>query len=339
MGKDALVSLLNTKTKDYLGDASPFASLGTTRIDGREIYEFDTKVGGPRRIRYILDGNRVLIFLATASDKLGVEDSLKLFNSVKHFSVRKIAEERMETATQKSFPQSPAIKFVQSDVEHNNLKGHVKSVKVEADDVPILVGTAERRIVSDDFYDTAGNLLKTYWFEDAGYPTSVRFYGFIDGARVSDSEELSYDTIMRLDGAAESDVKSPPPDPRYEYRYEYSFDSLKRLTERKEYDNKGAVTGVYTFTYKDNLLEEKWFAVDGKLNSTKRRRVDKNGNELTYEFWWYNEKDKEVDTYDYKKFDQFGNWTERQVVKKITDRGLTRTRTSTEFRTIAYYEK
>ncbi|HEX8251469.1 MAG TPA: hypothetical protein VF599_25065, partial [Pyrinomonadaceae bacterium] len=101
----------------------------------------------------------------------------------------------------------------------------------------------------------------------------------------------------------------------------------------------GTLSRIFTFTHKEDLMEEKWFSPDGKLISTKRRQLDKNGNEMKYEFWWYEQTDKEVETYDYKKFDRFGNWTERQVVKTITDRGLTRTRTSNEFRTITYYGK
>lgn len=124
----------------------------------------------------------------------------------------------------------------------------------------------------------------------------------------------------------------PPLDPRYKERYEYNYDQSKRLTERKEYDNRGQLSGIYKFNYKDNLMEEKWFGADGELNSTKRRQFDKNGNEIKYEFWWYEETDKVVETYEYKKIDKFGNWTERRVVKTIIERGLTRTRTSNEFR-------
>ena len=339
MAKNEFISSLNAMTKDYLKDSKEFTALPVATANGREIYEFKTKSDFLRRIKYILEGNRVLIFLAGAYDERGIEESLKLFNSVKYFSVRETVEKRMETATRKSLPQSPAIKLAQTDAVHNNLKGPVKSVRFEAVDVPILVGTGERRIVSDETYDTAGNLLKNFWFQGSGYPTSVRIYGFVGGARVSDSEEIDYDTTMRITAAGQGDVKLPPPNPSYEERYEYKFDDSKRLIERKEYDNRGKLSGTYTFTYKDNSMEEKWFGTDGKLNSTKRRQIDKNGNELKYEFWWYEDTDKEVETYDYKKHDQFGNWTERRVVKQITDRGLNRTRTSDEFRTISYYAK
>ena len=337
MPKDRLIALLNSMTKSYLVDSSEFIALPTTSVSGREIYEFETKADFLRRIKYILRGNQVLIFLAGSTDAHGIEESLKLLNSVKYFSVKETVEKRMKTATRKSLPQSPALKLTQTDAAHNNLKGRVKSVRVEAEDVPVLVGIADRRLVSDDSYDEAGNLLKSFWFQDSGYPTSVRIYGFVGGARVSDSKEIDYDTVFGISVAAQGDVKLPPPDPRYEQRYEYRYDNSKRLIERKEYDNRGDLESIYKFTYKDDWMEEIWFDSDGKLNSTKRRQLDKNGNELKYEFWWNEETDKEVETYDYKKFDQLGNWTERQVVKRITDRGLTRTRTSNEFRSITYY--
>lgn len=339
MPKDELISSLNTMTKAYMQDSSEFISLPATSVSGREIYEFETKTDFLRRIKYILEGNRVLIFLAGAYDVRGIEESLKLFNSVKYFSVREIVEKRMETATRKSLPQSSVLKLTQTDAARNNLKGRVKSVRLEAEDVLVLVGTGDRRIVSDETYDRAGNLLKDFWFQDSGYPTSVTIYGFIGGARVSDSEEIDNDMSFGIRAAGQGDVKLPPPDTRYEYRYEYRYDNSKRLIERKEYDNRGELRSVYTFTYKDDWMEEKWFGADGKLNNTKRRQIDKNGNELKYEFWWYEQSDKEVETYEYKKFDRIGNWTERKVVKKITDRGLTRTRTSNEFRTITYYGK
>jgi hypothetical protein len=339
MKKDELIASLNSMTKAYLTDSSEFVSLHTTTVSGKEIYEFETKNDFRRRIKYILEGNRVLIFIAGDNDARGIEESLKLFNSVKYFSVKETVEKRMEMATQKSLPQSPTIKLTQTDAAHNNLKGLVKSVRLEAEDVPTLVGTGVRRITSDETYDKEGNLLKSFWFQDAGYPTSVRIYGFVGGSRVSDSEKIDYDTTLSIMAAGQGNVKLPPPDPRYEDRYEYKYDDSKRLIERKEYNNRGKLSGIYTFTYKDNVMEEKWFGADGKLNSTKRRQLDKNGNNIKYEFWWYDDTDKEVETYDYKKFDRFGNWTERQVVKKITDRGLIRTRTSNEFRTITYYEK
>jgi hypothetical protein len=337
MKKNELISSLNSMTKAYLQDSSEFISLPVTTVSGKEIYEFKTKTDFLRRIKYILEGNRVLIFLARADSVNEVEEALKLFNSVKYFSVKETVEKRMETETRKSLPQSPALKLTQTDAAHNNLKGSVKSVRSEEEDVPVLVGTGDRRIRSDDTYDRNGNLLKNFWFQDSGYPTSVTIYGFVGGSRVSDSEEIDYDTTLRLTASGQSDIKLPPPDTRYEYRYEYKYDTSKRLIERKRYDNRGKLMGIYTFTYKDDLMEEKWFGADGKLNSTERRQLDKNGNELKYEFWWYEQTDKEVETYDYKKFDRFGNWTERRVVKKITDRGLIRTRTSNEFRTITYY--
>jgi hypothetical protein len=280
-----------------------------------------------------------LIFLAGAGDVRGIEESLKLFNSVKYFSVRETVEKRMAAAARKSLPQSPALKLTQTAAAHHNLKGRVKSVRQEAEDVPVLVGTGNRRLEADETYDRAGNLLKSFWFQNSGKPTSVTVYGFVGGARVSDSEEIDYDTNFSITALGQGNVKLPPPDLRYEYRYANRYDASKRLSERKEYDNRGELNSTYAFIYKDDLMEEKWFGADGELNSTKRRQLDKNGNELKYEFWWYEETDKEVETYDYQKFDRFGNWTERRVVKKITDRGLIRTRTSQEFRTITYYGK
>lgn len=337
--RDELITSLNLMTKAYLVDSSEFTVVPTSSVSDKVTYEFETKADFLRRIKYILEGNRVLIFLASAYDARGVDESLKLFNSVRHFSVRETVEKRMETAIRKSLPQSPALKLNQTDAAHNNLKGRVKSVRIHAEDVPILVGKQERRILSDDTYDISGNLLKSYWFQDSGYPTSVRIYGFIGGARVSDSEEIDYDTTFKLTAVGQDNVKLPPADERYEERYAYKYDDLKRLVERKEYDNRGKLSGIYTFTYNGDLMEEKWFGTDGELNSTKRRKFDKNGNEIKYDFWWYEQTDKEVETYDYKKFDKFGNWMERRVVRTITDRGMIRTRTANEFRTITYYGK
>lgn len=339
MKKDELISSLNSLTKAYLADPSEFISRPATTAGGREIYKFETKADFLRRIKYILEGNRVLIFIAGAYDMSGIDEALKLFDSVKHFSLKEAVQKRMVTATRKSLPQSPALKIKQTDAAQNNIKGSVRSVRIEAEDVPILVGTAERRILGDETYDRAGNLLKDFWFQDSGYPTSVTVYGFIGGSRVSDTEEMDSDTVFTLSIDVQGDVELPTPDLRYKDRYEYKYDASKRLIERKEFDNRGKLSGTYALTYTSGGMEEKRFAADGKLNSTKRRQLDKNGNELMYEFWWYDDTDKEIETYDYKKFDRSGNWTARQVVKKITDRGLTRTRTSNEFRRITYYGK
>ena len=337
MGKVELISSLNAMTKAYLDDSFEFISRPPTISDGREIYEFESKSFPQRRIKYLLEGNRVLIFLAGAYDVSAVEEAVVVFDSVKYFSVKEVVEKRMAAATQKSLPQSPALKLTQTDAAFNNLKGVVKSVRREAEDVPVLVGRGDRRILGDKTYDRAGNLLKDYWFQDSGYPTSVTIYGFVGGARVSDSDEIDYDTTFTITGIGGDDVKLPEPDPRFEDRYSYRFDKSKRLIERKEYDNRGKLSGTYTLTYTVSGREEKWFGADGKLNSTKRWQLDKNGNELTYKFWWYEDTDNETEAYKYEKFDRFGNWTHRRVIKTLTDRGLVRTRTSNEFRTITYY--
>jgi len=335
--KAELISLLNSNTKTYLADSSEYISLPATTVGGREIYEFKTDTDYQRRIKYIFKGNRVSIFIVGANDAQGMEEGLKFIGAVEHFSVKETVEKTMESATQKTISQSPNIKLKQTDAAHKNIKGQVKSVRIEAEDVPILVGKAKRRIRSDETYDRYGNLLKNFWFQDAGYPTSVRFYGFVDGKRVSDSEDFGGGMGIGVAGSGKNDL--PTPDPRYEYRYEYIFNDLNKVIEKKEYDNRGKLIRIYQFTYKADLMEEKRFDTDGKLISTKRRQFDKNGNEIKYEFWWYEQTDKEIENYTYKKFDKSGNWTERQVVKTIIERGLTRTRTSNEFQTITYYEK
>lgn len=337
--KDELISILNSNTKEYLADSFEVISLPSKPVKDKEIFEFKSRSDFMRRIKYILEGNRILIFIASTNYVEKIEEASKLLDSAEYFSVKEISEKRIETATQKSLPQSPATELKQTDASRNNLKGLVKSVRVESEDVPVLVGTAERRIRSDEMYDRFGNLLKDFWFQDAGYPTSVAVYGFIEGKRVSDSEEIDGDSGYGGFVVGTGNSNLPPADTRYENRYEYKFDGSKRIVEEKVYDNRGALSRLNTFIYKDSLMEEKRFDADGKLISTKRHEFDKKGNEVKYEFWWYNEPDKEIETYDYDKFDQFGNWTKRRVVKMIIDRGLTRTKTTNEFRTIAYYEK
>jgi hypothetical protein len=44
MPKDALISSLNSMTKAYLQDSSEFSALPTSSVNGREIYEFETKL-------------------------------------------------------------------------------------------------------------------------------------------------------------------------------------------------------------------------------------------------------------------------------------------------------
>lgn len=135
MKKGELISTLNSDTKVYLTDSSEYISLPTTTAKRREIYEFKNKTGYLRHIKYILEGNRVSIFIVGANDVGGIEEGLKLFDSVEHFSVKETAEKSMESATQKSLPQSPTLKLPQTDAAHNNLKGRVKSVRIEAEDV------------------------------------------------------------------------------------------------------------------------------------------------------------------------------------------------------------
>ncbi|HQU83811.1 MAG TPA: hypothetical protein PKY59_11825 [Pyrinomonadaceae bacterium] len=339
MPRTQLVTTLVSMTKTYLQDPTEPKPLASSVLKEKEIYEFETKQTFFRRIKYIIEGNRISIFVAASVDEQKLAEALKLFDAVEHFSLKENVKETIASATQKTITQTPALTFPQSDAARNNLKGRVKNVRRESEDVAALTKNAERKILADETYDRTGNLLKDFWFQDSGYPTSVSVYGFVNGARVSDSEEIGYDTVLTLSIGGVNTEKLPPPDTRFENRYEYKFDAAKRLIKTTEYDNRGRLNAVYTYEFKaGNIMLEKWFNAEGKLNSTKRRKLDNKGNELTYEFWWYQQTDKETEAYEYKKFDSFGNWTERRVVKTIVERGLKRIRTSDEFRTITYYQ-
>ena len=98
MKKDELISSLNAMTQAYLADSFEFISRPASNSGGREIYEFESKSFPPRRIKYLLEGNRVLIFLAGAYDVSAVGEAVVFFDSVKHFSVKEAVEKRMATA-------------------------------------------------------------------------------------------------------------------------------------------------------------------------------------------------------------------------------------------------
>lgn len=332
----ALIERLKPMTEAYFQDTLNFKTLSAARSGGRDVYEFESDTRVMHHVKYVVDGSRVFLFVARAVSRKEMQEALTLFRGVSDYSVRKSTEDSIASIAVPSLPQTPRLKTPQSDAAFNNLKGRVKHVRVETVDIP--AGTFERRIKADETYDDAGNLLKSFWILENGVVSSARAYGFFDGMRVSDSAEFG-GLGLGAAGLGESISATPLPEPvskAYEYRYEKRFDEFNRLIERLEYDNRERLIGKYVYRYEGSWVEEKRFSTI-ELVSTTRRQFDKKGSVIKFEFWWYDQTDRVEESYEYKKFDRAGNWTERRVVRKIIDRGLVRFRTSDEFRVITYH--
>lgn len=328
----ALIAKLNVMTEAYLEDSLKLKALSAARSAGRDIYEFESKSGILRYLKYIFDGHRVFVFIAEVNTAENMKTALSLFGKVSNLPLRKLGEDSIASITVPSLPQSPALKTLQSDAALKNLKGPVKHVRREDVDLP--AGTSERKIKSDETFDATGNLLKSYWILNNGFASSVRVYGFLDGKRISDSVEVAGGLGLgeSISARQEAEAAKKP----YEYRYEMRLDEQNRRVERLDYDNRDRLIWKYVYDYDGNWVVEKRFSTI-ELVSTTRRQLNKDGNEIKFEFWWYNQTDRVEESYEYKKFDANGNWTERRVVRKIIDRGLVRFRTSDEFRVITYH--
>jgi hypothetical protein len=248
---------------------------------------------------------------------------------------------KIRTATPKTLPQSPVSEKLTSDSEDEKLKGKVKSLIEEREGLTGVEKPIGRRHALIADFDEKGNYLKTVYFEYRGRPYSVKAYGYIDGARVSNSNYISYgDSFLVSSGTESKEEEKAKPDPRYEFKYEYKYADGK-LIEMKMFFNTGSKAGRYVYNYNGNQVEELAYSIDGKLNAKYLINFDEKGNEI--ERIHYNV--REPKTYEdskysfrYESFDEKGNWTKRTHSEVEIENGKeVHKPIAIEYRTITYY--
>ncbi len=214
----------------------------------------------------------------------------------------------------------------------------MKSVFTESQDLSGTWSVQTRKPNSMDYYNDHGNLTKRESYDYKGNLTEITAYGYLDGARVSDSERIQQEynppPVMIGPPAGKADLKY---DPRYSFKFTFKYDDKKRLTEKTWIGNNGKLWLRYVYKYTGNQREELVYSADGSLNQRYLSLLDDKGNEVEETIFEMRDgsiRSKQSYAYD---FDSHGNWMKRTTSKLVTKDG----RSSYEpqhvyYRTIVY---
>lgn len=223
---------------------------------------------------------------------LGVLDSFKILSDV-------------EVKTEElPLPQTPVPPRAGSDARDAGLRGPVKSVLTETQDLAESDSEKERQRHT---YNQQGNLIQSDWYDDKGKVTVTKEYGYIDGSRVSKLKDIrpKHDPLT---------VISPPGskarDPRFEYKCEYKYDAKKRLIEETTFLNNGELWLRTVYKYGPNYTEKFDYSEDGRLGQRVLYKLDDKGNEVQEIVYNSIGEARYKTSYDYE-FDLKGNWTKR----------------------------
>lgn len=250
-------------------------------------------------------------------------------------------ERRIAAATPRPLPQDePTARKLKSDAEDEGLRGRVKTLFVERQDLSGTWTVQRRRPSQLVYYNEEGNVTRKADYDYKGNLFQIRVYGYIDGERASHDQtiEPEFNPAAMFVVAPAGEVKTKY-DPRYSFKYKYRYDERGRLAEEVWHGNGEKVWLRFVYNYR-NLSERETlvYSEDGALNQKYTATLDAHGNELQESS--YNTKTDAVDNkyaYTYE-FDRHGNW-----IKQITSKWLTRDGKSQflpysiTYRTIAYY--
>jgi hypothetical protein len=340
--RQGLMADAGSKGGTLLGETS--LALGTNR--GREFQVQYTNRLFVDRI-YVASKRLYQIMVTIKTEQRAREGLvLKILDSFRVLSdteIEAISKQKVADATPGPLPQEPVPARAGSDATDDGLRGRVKVVVTESEDLSGTWAVGSRKRDSTQYYNEQGNLIKTESYDWKGNLSDVTVYGYLDGTRVSDSRTISheYNPPEILVSVPTSGPGKPAPkyDSRYNHKFTYKYDGQKRLIEETSYSNSGKLWLRYSYKYKGNQKEELVFAADGSLNQHYRYTLDEKGNQI--EESNFDVKDgsiTEKDSYTHE-FDDKGNWTKRTESKWVTKNGRSSYEPSSIcYRTITYYQ-
>lgn len=272
------------------------------------------------------------------------ETATGTLDSFRILSLDEVASERarrIAAATPSPLPQDePAARKLKSDAEDEGLKGKVKTLFVEMQDLSGTWSVQRRRPSQLISYNERGNVTQKAGYDSRGNLFQIRAYGYIDGERASNDKIIQneYDPPAVPIASAAGESK-PTYDPRYSFKYRYRYDEQGRLAEESSHGSNGKLWMRHVYNYKGASERETLvYSQNGSLNQKYVERLDAQGN--TVEQSYFNTKTGAVDNkyaYTYE-FDRHGNWIKQTTSKWATREGKPQFLPHyITYRTITYY--
>jgi len=268
-----------------------------------------------------------------------VLDTFKVLSDV---DVNAALKAKVAEAEPAPLPQEPVATRIGSDAADSGLRGKVKSVFEEAQDLSNTWSVQGRKPESVQYYSQQGNLTREESYDYKGNLSQITVHGYIDGARVSNSGSIRYEynpPPMMINSPP--GVVRPKSDPRYSTKVTFEYDNERRLIGRSWFRSNGELTTKAVYKYSGNpptQRETRNYSADGSLNRHELSTHDPKGNEV--EKTDFNAKDGSVRTkYSYAyEFDAQGNWIKRTTSKWVTKDGKSYFEPSyVDYRTVTYY--
>ena len=268
--------------------------------------------------------------------------ALRILNSFHILSPTEIDTElkrKVAEAGPSPLPQAPVVGKFKSDAQDEGLRGRVKTVNAESEDLSGTWMVSARKPTSMKHYNQLGNLTESDSFDYRGNPFEITVYGYVNGFRVSNVNEVEYEynppPIVVAGPPAKSKVKS---DPAYRYRHMYKYDEIGRLNEELTFESNGRPLTKIAYVYSGNQKQELTYDDEGKLNQKSVTTFDAAGNEIEeVDFEITDGSVKEKYRYSYE-FDSQGNWIKQTTSKWVTKDGTSSYLPySIDYRTITYY--
>ncbi|MBA2737460.1 MAG: hypothetical protein H0U50_11820 [Pyrinomonadaceae bacterium] len=309
--------------------------------------EYELPAGNKGMRRFYLAGNRLYILTAIFTPNVSEAENLvsQAFDSFKIIIQSDIDEEikrKIAAAEPKPLPQEPLAKKLKTDAEDAGLKGKVKKIVSESEDLSGTWAKQGRKMSSIEYYNEQYNLTRHESFDYKGNPFQISVWGYIDGARVSNSVMIryEYDPPPMAIPVSPDRTEKPKSDNRYEYKHEYKYENEK-LVEKRLYYNNGKSGNRAVYNFKGNQIEELIYTGDGELNQKYIVTLDEKGNEIEQINFDISKQQFYGDrkySYTYE-FDAKGNWIRRTTLKWTAENGKSLYKpSSASYRTITYFD-
>ena len=264
--------------------------------------------------------------------------ALKILDSFKVMDEPEVSarlDEEAKKAEPAPLPQEPGVQRAGTDATDDYMRGPVKTVLEESQDLSGTWSVQTRKRDSFVQYNQQGNRVRRESYDYKGNLYDITVYGFIDGSRVSTSKTVTreYNPPPVVGGPV---VKKS--DPRYQTKYEFKYDEQKRLIEHRWFHSNGDLFLRYVYNYKGNQLEELVYSEDGSLNQRYLFNLDAKGNEIDRTgFDTRDNKPGSTSFFTYE-LDSHGNWIKRTTSKQVNKDGKVQTEPQyVDFRTITYW--
>ena len=285
---------------------------------------------------------RALSIFENAENEKLLTQTLDSFKLISKSEIEAELQKKIEAMKPPALPQEPIALRQTTDAQEDNLKGKVKKIISESEDLSGTWSVQGRKVSSVVYFNEGGNYIERDSYDSQGNPFQITMYGYIDGKRVSNSRTTNYEynppaPMPMAKSTNEEPVKKA--DPRYEYSFEFKYKDGK-LVERQMVFSNGKKGLRYVSIYNGNQVEKLVYTEKDELNQKYLYTFDKDGNEIeqinyglsNYKFYG----DRKY-RYTYE-FDEKGNWIKRITLTEATENGvMTFKPSSVTYRMITYF--